>query len=310
MKRLVNKLLFVIVIFTFLISAAGCSDDTKTNSNSSTSTQQSTSKTTSTEDTATDTSKSPIQLETVSVTKGIDGDTIGVTTKDGQYQKVRLIGVNTPESTTQHEQYGEDASNYTKSQLVGKIVYLEKDTGDKDTYNRLLRYVWIEPPTEITDTEIKNKMFNAILAYNGYAQQMTVQPNVKYAEYFKNFCADARNNSRGLWAININGTTKGDTIAQVDNSSAGSDVGASTSSTSTSSTSQTTINNESNTSQNSSGASSSISAGNGKIKGNINSKGEKIYHVPGGAYYDRTNAEEYFDTVEEAEAAGYRASKR
>lgn len=259
----------------------------------------------STDTTAKDEVKSPIQLEKAVVTKHTDGDTIGVTLENGKEAKVRFIGVNTPESTTEHEQYGEEASNYTKSSLFGKTVYLEKDTGDTDTYGRLLRYVWIQPPTEITDDEIRNKMFNAILAYNGYAQQMTVQPNVKYAEYFKNLCADARNNSRGLWAININGTTKGDTIAQVNNSSStGNDIGTSTSSTGASNTS------ESSASQNSSNASSSSSTGNGKIKGNINSKGEKIYHVPGGAFYDKTNAEEYFDTVEEAEAAGYRASKR
>lgn len=46
------------------------------------------------------------------------------------------------------------------------------------------------------------------------------------------------------------------------------------------------------------------------IKGNINSKGEKIYHVPGGAYYNKTNPEEWFKTEAEAEAAGYRESKR
>lgn len=45
------------------------------------------------------------------------------------------------------------------------------------------------------------------------------------------------------------------------------------------------------------------------IKGNIN-KGKKIYHVPGGAYYDRTDPEEWFFTEEEAQAAGYRPSKR
>ena len=46
------------------------------------------------------------------------------------------------------------------------------------------------------------------------------------------------------------------------------------------------------------------------IKGNINSKGEKIYHVPGGAYYIRTDPEAWFFTEEEARAAGYRPSKR
>lgn len=52
------------------------------------------------------------------------------------------------------------------------------------------------------------------------------------------------------------------------------------------------------------------SDGNGLIKGNINSKGEKIYHLPGGAYYDRTVPEKWFRTEQEAEADGYRRSSR
>ncbi|WP_156876086.1 thermonuclease family protein [Clostridium kluyveri] len=314
MKRLVNKLLFVIVIFTFLTSVAGCSDDTKTSSNSSTSTQQSASKTTSTKNTTADTSKSPIQLETVSVTKGIDGDTIGVTTKDGQYQKVRLIGVNTPESTTQHEEYGEEASNYTKSQLVGKTVYLEKDTGDTDTYGRLLRYVWIQPPTEITDDEItddeiRNKMFNAILAYNGYAQQMTVQPNVKYAEYFKNFCANARDSSRGLWAININGTTKGDTIAQVNNSSAGSDIGTSTSSTSQISDSSSAGNSSSDQSNSSATQQSTV-----QQSASSDNQGTTVYITPTGHKYHNAGCRTIKNSstavfLSEAKAEGYEPCK-
>lgn len=46
------------------------------------------------------------------------------------------------------------------------------------------------------------------------------------------------------------------------------------------------------------------------IKGNISSSGEKIYHVPGGQFYDVTKAEEWFATEEEAQAAGYRKSKK
>lgn len=46
------------------------------------------------------------------------------------------------------------------------------------------------------------------------------------------------------------------------------------------------------------------------IKGNINSKGEKIYHVPGGQFYDVTKPEEWFATEEEAQSAGYRKSKK
>jgi hypothetical protein len=46
------------------------------------------------------------------------------------------------------------------------------------------------------------------------------------------------------------------------------------------------------------------------IRGNISSSGEKIYHVPGGDYYDATVAEETFCTQAEAMEAGYRKSKR
>ncbi len=55
-------------------------------------------------------------------------------------------------------------------------------------------------------------MYNAILALNGYAEQSTYPPDVKYADYFEKYAADARDNNRGLWAINNDGTTKGDGI--------------------------------------------------------------------------------------------------
>lgn len=45
------------------------------------------------------------------------------------------------------------------------------------------------------------------------------------------------------------------------------------------------------------------------VKGNINSRGEKIYHIPGQATYERTDADETFATEEEAQAAGYRRSQ-
>ncbi len=48
----------------------------------------------------------------------------------------------------------------------------------------------------------------------------------------------------------------------------------------------------------------------GKIKGNINSKGEHVYHIPTGAFYDRTIAEVCFDTEQEARDAGFRKSSK
>ncbi|MBC2581920.1 thermonuclease family protein [Clostridium sp. DJ247] len=184
---------------------------------------------------------------------------------------------------------------------------VEKDVSETDKYGRLLRYIWLDIPKEITDAEIRAKMYNANLLLNGYAEQSTYAPDVKYAEYFKNYAAEARNSSKGLWAIDPNGTTKGDTD-KVNTSSNNTSQSSSVSNSSNTSSSSSSGNSSS--SSNASSASSSSSSVHGQIKGNINSKGEKIYHVPGGAYYDRTNAEEWFNTEAEAQAAGYRRSKR
>lgn len=50
------------------------------------------------------------------------------------------------------------------------------------------------------------------------------------------------------------------------------------------------------------------------IKGNVNTRGERIYHMPGQRYYDRTSiqashGERWFCTEAEARAAGWRRSK-
>ncbi|KYH29222.1 MULTISPECIES: ComEC/Rec2 family competence protein [Clostridium] len=77
---------------------------------------------------------------------------------------------------------------------------------------------------------------------------------------------------------------------------------ASTGSVTKSSTKSTTNNASKSTTNN--------NVSKGLIKGNINSKGEKIYHLPGGAYYDKTIPEVWFNTEEEARAAGFRPSKK
>ncbi|KGP71780.1 hypothetical protein [Pontibacillus yanchengensis] len=46
------------------------------------------------------------------------------------------------------------------------------------------------------------------------------------------------------------------------------------------------------------------------IKGNRNSRGDRIYHMPGGQFYERVTAVETFETEEEAQQKGYRRSKR
>lgn len=48
----------------------------------------------------------------------------------------------------------------------------------------------------------------------------------------------------------------------------------------------------------------------GYIKGNVRNDGVKIYHLPGDPAYDRTNAEQTFHSIAEAEAAGFRRARQ
>lgn len=124
----------------------------------------------------------------VLVTRVVDGDTIEI--EDGE--KVRYIGVNTPESVDPRKVvqcFGKEASEYNKKLVEGKRVRLEPDVEDRDKYHRLLRYVWLG------DTMVNEKLMQ-----DGYAQVMTIAPNVKYVERFKSAQTAAREAKRGLWS--------------------------------------------------------------------------------------------------------------
>jgi len=201
----------------------------------------------------------------------VDGDTFELEVGS----KVRLIGVNTPEITNgKTEYYGQEAKQFTSDQLLGREVVLFSDVGDTDRYGRLLRYVFVEPDTQ---------MFNERLVAEGYANTMTVAPNVTYAERFVSLEREAREDGKGLWGIEEGSPSEpeADSGEDSDNEAAGA-TGE---------------------------AMKSPNCDEPLIKGNINSRGERIYHVPGSRYYDSTIAEKMFCTIEEAEADGFRAPK-
>lgn len=213
------------------------------------------------------------------VLKVIDGDTFEANI-NGINEKVRLILVNTPE--TKHpekdvEFFGQEAYNFTKTQLEGKTVYLEKDISSRDKYGRLLYYVWITRPSSNnpTNLEISNYCFNSILVENGYAQVSTYPPDLKYLTQFKEKEKIAIDNKIGLWAYQ---TLNSQVPKFYDNLT--------------------------------------VSPYKDRlIKGNINSKGEKIYHCPGQRDYtktviDESKGERWFATEEEAIKAGWRKAMR
>lgn len=124
------------------------------------------------------------------VTRVVDGDTIHVTLGD-RVEKVRYIGVNTPEvrhPIKGEEPGGREAAEMNRRLVAGKRVRLETDVQTRDRYGRLLAYVWVG-----------DVMVNAELVRLGYAQVMTVPPNVRHQDLFVKLQREAREAGRGLW---------------------------------------------------------------------------------------------------------------
>lgn len=198
-----KRKLLAILSFTFVLFSSGCNSTNTPAASVVTSKQQQTIK------------ESSQSLETVEVTRVVDGDTIKINLNDEEYS-IRMIGIDTPESVhpdqSKNTIYGQKASDYTKSKIEkGQTVYLQKDVSNTDKYGRLLRYVWLEIPedTENTD-EIKNKMFNALVIESGYANAYPYEPDTKLKDLFSQLEQEAKEKNVGLWAENglkIDGVT-------------------------------------------------------------------------------------------------------
>jgi micrococcal nuclease len=136
----------------------------------------------------------------------VDGDTIGVRIDRG-LEKVRLIGIDTPESRKNERaalqaershrdiktimEFGRRAKDTLKGLLPkGTEVRIEYDVQKRDKYGRLLGYVYTAD----------NAMVNEEMVARGYAQLLTMPPNVRYADRFKKALAKSQREKRGLWA--------------------------------------------------------------------------------------------------------------
>jgi micrococcal nuclease len=126
------------------------------------------------------------------VVRVVDGDTIFVRLGD-RIEKIRYIGVNSPEihhPIKGEEPGGRAAAEVNRRLVQGHHLRLELDVRTRDRYGRLLAYVWAG------DT-----MVNAELLRLGYAQVMTVPPNVRYQDLFMRLQREARDANRGLWRL-------------------------------------------------------------------------------------------------------------
>ena len=124
----------------------------------------------------------------------VDGDTIDVTV-DGAEERVRLIGIDTPETKKPDspvECFGPEAAAFTESLLPdGTRLHLERDVEARDQYGRLLAYVFVADSGLFVNLEIVR---------HGLANTLTIPPNVAHAADFVAAARAAEASNLGLWA--------------------------------------------------------------------------------------------------------------
>ena len=127
------------------------------------------------------------------VVRVVDGDTI-VVRIGGADERVRLIGIDTPESVDPRSPvdcFGPEASRATAELLPpGTPVRLVRDVEARDRFDRLLAYVY-----KVDD----GSFVNLTLAATGYADVATFPPNVAHTDELVAAVAEARDAGLGLW---------------------------------------------------------------------------------------------------------------
>lgn len=206
----------------------------------------------------------------------VDGDTIKIKYK-GNEESIRLLLIDTPETSHPKmgvQPFGPEAKEYARTFFgSGEKVYLEFDVAgeNRDKYGRLLAYAWVG-----------NKMYNYEVIKEGLARVAYVYaPNTRHVDAFYEAQKEAQAKALNIWSVEDYATNSGFKTEKIQSEEPKEEE-----------------------------ITTSTNNGDCDIKGNISSSGEKIYHVPSGQFYERTNEEEMFCSTQEAENAGYRASLR
>lgn len=117
------------------------------------------------------------------VSKVIDGDTIILSNEE----TVRLLGINAPE---RGESCSKEATERLRELVEGKKVRLEKDIEDRDMYNRLLRYVYVD-----------NTFVNAEMIEEGYALVYLYNNTIKHKDLLIEAENKAKMTKRCMWKV-------------------------------------------------------------------------------------------------------------
>lgn len=138
------------------------------------------------------------EREPVYVSKVVDGDTIHYfrksKTRDGYDEKTvykgRLIGINTPESTSKIELFGLESTNYLKDLIENKEITIERDMDLHDNYNRELIHVFFQ-----------DENLNEALVKNGFARVAYLYNDYKFIDRYKAAESVAKEQELGIWSI-------------------------------------------------------------------------------------------------------------
>lgn len=120
----------------------------------------------------------------------VDGDTAWFIV-NGREEKIRFLGIDTPESTNIVEEYGVDASEYTCNMLENaNDIYIEYDinSDERDKYDRVLAYVFVD-----------DKNLSELLLAKGLAEVKYVYGDYKYISDFCDSQYLAYSNKLGIW---------------------------------------------------------------------------------------------------------------
>lgn len=134
----------------------------------------------------------------------VDGDTFLATTAGSQAVRVRIIGVDTPETVkpgTPVRCYGPQASAFTKHLLPpGTVVRADHEPGgDTDKFGRQLWDVWLPD----------GRFLESVLTAAGTARAYPYPPQTEYAELLGRLADAARQVHRGLWGPPCDGNSFG-----------------------------------------------------------------------------------------------------
>jgi micrococcal nuclease len=128
------------------------------------------------------------------VVRAVDGDTVVARLAGGREERVRYIGIDTPEDVkpgTPVQCYSLAAAARNRALVQGRLVTLRFDAERRDRYGRLLAYVY---------RRRGNLFVNARLVAEGYARPYPYPPNTAHAGEFAALARRAESAGRGLWS--------------------------------------------------------------------------------------------------------------